>query len=197
MTMLPSTFARPEQDRGRLQAQTLQDGTPPATPCSSSLNGEAAATCQAYTAYTHYLYGAYYSLEGAAVAVYTTVSKNNPTLATEIWHGVGLVADVIAGMCNEFDTAIADLNDGKPFTYVAPPSSLPDFPPPPGTDTSSSVAADAVEAIWGAVDSALSVAVNKMTPGSTLQVILAGALENGQNAFDTELKPLLQQILGS
>lgn len=59
------------------------------------------------------------------------------------------------------------------------------------------MAADAVQAVWGVVSSALSVAVNEMADGSALKIALAGFLENGQKAFTDDLQPLLEEILGS
>lgn len=190
-TTLPTEFPAPEEAEQRSEVRAVADE---ADGCASSLTGEAATTCRAYTSYTHYLYGAYYLLQGAATVIYQSLSDKK--LATEVWDGIGVVDNVISGMCNEFDVAIVDLNAGQPFTYLAPPSTLPDFPPPPASG-STGVAADAVQAVWGVVSSALSVAVNEMADGSALKIALAGFLENGQKAFTDDLQPLLEEILGS
>jgi hypothetical protein len=158
--------------------------------CSSSLTGTDQANCQSYTRLSNYLGIGGSLIESSAVAVnLVLVRQNKQAIATDIWSVCGALYSLIAGVNQELQVAIQDINDGKPYEPIEVPSNLPPFPPQPTTE--SSAVSSFIESIWTAVSSALEVVLQSYQGNDKLRIALSGLLENGEAALK-QLSPLLQ-----
>jgi hypothetical protein len=186
----------PGQVRARMAAAPSDDGDgigkPALVQCSAALQGDAATTCQAYSAYNRYLaMGGAAILVGADVAYAALEKAGDASIALDVYNGCGAVYTAIQGMAQAFVDGIDDLNANKPFSLVEPPSELPDFPPTPSTGDE---AKSLIEGVWMLVQSSLLLVVGKLSDGS-LKVALSGLLANGDKALQ-QLIPILDKAFG-
>lgn len=184
----PVTITEPFQFK---KVVYLEDDAP--LTCSTKLNAEQMTVCQGYTKWTGYTGSAEQFLQGAANVAYKFINKSNPNLATKVYNGIGIGANIFYGANQQFIAAITDINAGKPYSPIIIPDNPPPFAPPPSKGDS---VEKAIEAFWNSFKPWLEDIIGNMAkkePSSPWIKILEGVVE-ASDLWIKQLKAIFQGV---
>ena len=182
-------FSRVVRPEGKAAAlAVVGDGDPPV--CSTTLTGDNATQCAAFTTWTQYTAAFCGAVATGASLVdeYVTDAKT----AGAIYNGLKALYVGVQGVNLQFLAAITDINAGTPYAPIPTPSVIPPFPvPSKGSDIG-----QAIESAWAVLEPFLNQMIGKMAPGSMWIKVLEGLISSSTNII-ASIKALFASLSGN